>query len=170
MIILLPPPIPPILSIKTFGTWKFLKHRRGPLLHFWALWDKTTSTENCDCPASLILETFRYRKHFETQECSSTHCFGTGRKKNSTWNRDTQLFCINSFHNRMFLKHRRVALRNDSVLWDKTFSTEIVIPHFNPWKISIPECFWNTEGFHYGKFRYCREKQFRRKIVIYPSP
>ena len=95
-IVIIPPPPPnsPLLSNKTFDNWEFLKHRRGPLRHFWALRDKTTSTENRDWPAPLILETFRYQKYSETQECSSAKLFGTGRQLKTTWNRDIHLLAI----------------------------------------------------------------------------
>ena len=166
VIILLPPPTSPLSSIKTFDTWKFLKHRRGPLQHFWHCETKQFPPKIVIAPDPVILETFRYRNHNETQEYSSTTGFGTGTQnifgKKSQYSSPHSLIHRN-FQYRKFLKHRRVALRNDSVLWDKKLSTEIVIPPFNPWINSITECFWNTGGLLYEMIRYCGTKYFRRK-------
>ena len=56
---------------------------------------------------------------------------------------DITLFSINFFDTRSFLKHRRVPLRNDSVLPDKTISTENrdTRPLFHPYHFSISEIF-----------------------------
>ena len=75
------------------------------------------------------------------------------------------------FDTRNFLKHWRVPLRNDSVLWDKTNLTENrdSRPFSYPEHFSIPEILWNTEGFLDEIFRYCETTNFLSKKVIFPS-
>ena len=245
-----PPPLLPSYPLKISIPEKFWNTEGGLYDIFWHCETKQFPPESVIAPAPVILETFWYQKHFETQECSSTKCSGTGRKK-STWNCDTQLLSIKSFHNRMFLKHTRVALRNDSVLWgkttsakkswystplpplvqknfrfqknsgsqkrssveyfctkgqnsfdgkswyaplsikffhiklflkrkmillrnvsvlwDKTLSTEkLPFPSYSQ-KFSIPKGFWNRECFLYETFRYRQTKKTRRKIVRTPQ-
>ena len=71
-------------------------------------------------------------------------------------------------------QHRRVHLQNFSALWDKKFSTKILI--LPPPLLSIN--FFATgnflkhtaECFNYEIFRQCETKKFRRKILILPPP
>ena len=93
-----------------------------------------------------------------------------------SWNPHPLLF-LTFFDIRNFLKHRRVYLRNDSVLWDKNFfEKKIVILPPSPRPSLIQEIF-HTRNFvkqHRSVpnevFRYCEKKQFRRKIVINRPP
>ena len=68
-------------------------------------------------------------------------------------------------------QHRRVPLRNVTLLSDKTISTEnrdtrtsLILYMFRYQTI-----FWNHEGFLYEMFRYCDTNKFRRKLLI-PAP
>ena len=89
-------------------------------------------------------------------------------KKNSTEDRDITSLSIKLFDTQNFLKHRRDSLRNDSILWNKTILTENrdTRPLSYPSHFSIPEIFWNTEGFLYEYFRHCEAKIFQQKVVI----
>ena len=106
-------------------------------------------------PPHLIHELIRYRKNSETQ-----HRRAPLRIFSMQWdikfsieNRDIPLLGIKIFHTRNFLNYRRVPLRIDfdSVLWDETIFTENrdTRPLSYPLHFSIPETFWNTEGFLY---------------------
>ena len=66
------------------------------------------------------------------------------------------------------LKHRRVSFPNVSVLWDKNFLSESRYTPSYSKMFSIPELFWNTEGFLYETFWYYETKNAQRKIVKPP--
>ena len=78
-------------------------------------------------------------------------------------------------HRCFFWKFRKHLLRNFLVNWDEKFHgwrTEnhdkrplSYLKHF-----SIPELLWNTGEFLCETFRYCRTKQFQRKIVTILPP
>ena len=70
------------------------------------------------------------------------------------------------FDIRNFLKHRRAPLWSFPVLWDKNFWTENCDIRFSCINFSIPETFWNREGFLSEMFRYPEKKQFRGTILI----
>ncbi len=119
----------------------------------------------------------RHQKFFETPKGSPTKFFGTVRQF-STENLDTppsplihKLFRCRKLSE---TQHRRVHLQNFSALWDKKFSTKILI--LPPPLLSIN--FFATgnflkhtaECFNYEIFRQCETKNFRRKILILPPP
>ena len=103
------------------------------------------STENLDTPLPpLIHELFRYRKFCETEtEGFPYEVSRFVRQQIFIENRDVPFVGIKLFDTRSFLKHRRVPLRNDSVLPDKTISTENrdTRPLFHPYHFSISETF-----------------------------
>ncbi len=132
-------------------------------------------------PSPLIHKLFRCRKLSETQHrrVHLQNFSALWDKKFSTENLDTppsplihKLFRYRKFSER----HRRMLqLRNFSAMWDKKFSTENLDTPSSP-LLSIH--FFATgnflkhtaEGFLYEMFRYCKTKNFRRKILILPPP
>ena len=113
-----------LLSQTICETRNFLKHRRVQIRNFWTLWDKKFVAENSDIPFLCVIF-FRYLTFFETEKGSPTKFFGTVRQKN--WQKlvkQTLFFYPLKFSKpENFLKHRVVLLRNVSVRWDKTVST-----------------------------------------------
>ena len=73
---------------------------------------------------ALIGNNFWDQKFFETQKSSPTKFLLLWDNKFSIENRDFPLLRKKFFDIRNFLKERKVPLRNDLVLWDKTISTE----------------------------------------------
>ena len=61
---------------------------------------------------------------FETQKGSPTKAFGTVRQQFFCWKLWYPLLGINFFDTRNFVKHSKVPLGKDSVLWNKTLLTE----------------------------------------------
>ena len=106
---------------------------------------------------------FRSQKFTETQKVSCKNCFGSVRQKTSTENRDITFLCTKCFEARNLLKHRRFLARIVSVVWDKKPRQKIVISPSYAKKSSIPEIFWNTEGFFYEMFQCCVTKNVVRK-------
>ena len=120
--------------------------------------------ENCDTPSLPLL----IHKIFDTGNFLKQQRRVPLRSFSILWdnnffveNRDTPLLGIKFFDTRNFVKNRRVPLRNDSVLWDKTILTPPP-PLSYPYFVSIPEIFWNTEGFPYEVFRFFETKNFRQ--------
>ena len=166
-ILILPPSSPPLI-FKLFRSWKSseTQHTRVPLRNFSVLRDKNFSIENRDFPLLGI-------KFFDTRNFlkgSSTKCFDTVRSNifgGKSWY-PPPLLSPTFFDTRIFLKHRRAPLRNVLILWDKTLLTENRDTRrlSYPQQFSIPEIFWNTEGFLFEVFRHYETKIFQRKIVI----
>ena len=79
----------------------------------------------------------------QKQKGSPTKFLGFVRQQIFIENRDVPFVGIKLFDTRSFLKHRRVPLRNDSVLPDKTILTENrdTRPLFHPYHFSISEFF-----------------------------
>ena len=93
---------------------------------------------------NLIRKIVRYQNFSNTQKGSSTEAFHTVRQKScdrKSWY-SSPLSHIKSTDIRIFLIIRRVLLRNVSVLWDSTISTEICDRRPNPFLLEI---------FLYGK-------------------
>ena len=120
---------------------------------------------------SLMHKIFRYPKLVNLK--------GFLRKVSVLWektisaeNRDTRplLLFLTFFDTRNFLEHRRVSYEKFRYCERKQFRRKIVIapPPFYPQTFSIPEIFWNTEGFPCEFFRHCKTQHFERKIVIHP--
>ena len=87
------------------------------------------STENLDTPPFLSMNFFDTGNFVnQKQKGSPTKFLGFVRQQIFVENRDVPFVGIKLFDTRSFLKHRRVPLRNDSVLPDKTILTKIVIP------------------------------------------
>ena len=124
-------------------------------------------------PPPLLHEKFRYQNFSETRKGSCTKFFGTVRQNTfdgKTWYPPPLVRNIFRYPN--LVKQWKVPLRKFSAQWDKKFSTENLdtpSPALLSINFSIPETFWNTEGFLYEMIRYCETKQFWRKIVI-PAP
>ena len=66
-------------------------------------------------------------------------------------------------------QHRRVSLRNVSVLWDKKIRRKNVNPPFLSLTFFEIRSWWSTNGFPYEFFRHCETKNFRRNILIFPT-
>ena len=114
---------PPPLSLTIFDTRNFLKHRGVPLRNDSVLWDKKLSKKSWySAPRH---KNIRYLKLSETQKNPQRND-SVLRQNNfnaKSWN-PPPLLSLTFFDTRNFLKRRRVPPRNDSVLWDKTISTE----------------------------------------------
>ena len=121
-------PLPPFIHKFFFKrNVSEIQHRNVALRIVTALWDKTTSTEIVIAATSLKLNTFRHQNFFESMNGSSTKSFGTVRQKifdGKFWY--PPRLSHKPFHqrNNSETQHRRVLLRNVTVLWDKTISTE----------------------------------------------
>ena len=116
---------PPPLSINFFATGNFLKHSTEG---FTCEYFRHCETKNFWRKILILpplLQTFSVPGINATIKDSPTEIFGTVRqKKISTENRDINLWSINFFDTRNFLKHQRAPLRSFSVLWHKTILTE----------------------------------------------
>ena len=76
------------------------------------------------------------------QKGSPTKFLGFVRQQIFIENRDVPFVGIKLFDTRSFLKHRRVPLRNDSVLPDKSLTeNRDTRPLFHPYHFSISEIF-----------------------------
>ena len=139
-------------------------------------------------------KTFWQKTLIHPASSSSTNLFATGNfPKQSTewfpcnvfWHCETKKFdkksWLNPLKHKIFrypksVKHRRVPLRNFSVLWDRTISAEnrAIRPLSHPYCYSVPETFWNTEGFldtlegSSTNFLGTETKCFRQKFLIPP--
>ena len=143
---------PPLWCIKFFDTRNFLIHRSVPQRNFSVLWDKNFFDKTVNLPPPS-LENFRYQNSFETPKCSPTKFFGTVSQKVFDGERDTPpLWCIKFFDTRNFLIHRSVPRRNFSVLCDKKFLTENVIPPSPMHKIFRYPKFFDTPKCSPTKF------------------
>ena len=122
---------------------------------------------------SLIPNIFRYQKFCETQKGSPTNFFGTVRQKifeGKSWYFPFSLiFKLFRYQKFSETQHRRVPLRNVSVLWDKNFSTQN--RDITLWSIRFFDTrnHWHPKGFPYKICRHCERKKFRQKFVILPS-
>ena len=87
-----------------------------------------TPTGNRDTP-HLIHKIFVPIRNFLKHRMVFWRCFfGPVRLKNFRQNREASpLLCLKFFDTRILSKHRRALLRILSTLWDKDFSTELVI-------------------------------------------
>ena len=121
-----------------------------------------------------ILDTINFLRHtrFPPQKFSALW-----DKKISTENLDTRPppFLIHKlFHKRKFseTEQRRVALRNNTELSDKTILMEKRdnSPLSYPIHFSIPKVFWNKEGFPDKNFRHCETKKIWRELFIVSPP
>ena len=119
---------------------------------------------------SLIFNMFRYQNFFETLMGCSRKCFGTVRQLFSygkTWYSPSPFLIHKLFHKRKIseTQHKRVALRNVTVVWERTRSTEIrdKRPLSYPSQYSIPEIFWYAGGFLDKTFRHYETKKIVRK-------
>ena len=176
---------PPLLFINFLATGNFLKHSTEgfPYEIFRHCETKNFRRKNLDTPPSPpIHKLFRYRKFSETQDrrVHLRNFSAMWDQKITTENLDTPLLPLlihKLFRCRKIseTQHRRVHLQIFSALWDKNFSTENRDTPPPPPHSSIN--FFatgkflkhSTEGFLYEIFRYCKTKNFRRKIVTYPS-
>ena len=114
-----------LLSIKLFDIWNYWNTKRFLYEVFRHCETKNFGKKNCDIPyPPFIHKFFRYQKFCETQKVSPTKFFGTVKQQIFYRKTYIPLLGMSFFDNRNFLKHRRVPLRNDSVLWDKTILTE----------------------------------------------
>ena len=67
---------------------------------------------------------------------------------------------VSFFDTRFSVKQRRLAIPNFLGLWDTDFDKKSWYTTLSskPKPFSIPEVFWNTEGFPYDSSRYCENK------------
>ena len=143
------------------------------------LWHKTIWTENRDnqplfypwhLPRLLSIKFFDTRIFVKHRRVPLRRFSALWDKKSfeskSWYSLPPPPFSIKIFDTWIFLKHRKDSLRNDSALWHKTIWAENRDnqPLFYPWHFSVPEIFWNTEGFLYEFFWHCERKIFDRKL------
>ena len=119
----------PFLILIVFRFQKDFEHRKVPLRKVSVLWDQKSRRRFVMCTHFLFLNIFWHKKISETQKGSSTKCFGTVSQKNwrGLWC-PPPLFTSTFFKIKNFLKRRRVALRNVSLLGNKHFRSTVVIP------------------------------------------
>ena len=113
----LPAPLPPQLTLLLLFS----------LRNYSVLWDKNFDRKSWYTPSYIIIihQSFRYPNFSEIQKGLHTRFLGTVGQKNfdgKSWHTLPPSFFISLkvFDNRIFLKHRRVLLRNVSVPWDKS--------------------------------------------------
>ena len=101
----------------------------------------------------------------QKQKGSPTKFLGFVRQQISIENRDVPFVGIKLFDTRSFLKHRRVPLRNDSVLPDKTISTENrdTRPSFIPIIFRYQKLSEKQKGSSTNFFGTLRQKIFNGK-------
>ena len=128
----------PIFSDK----WKLLKHRKVPLRNVSVLWDKKFRQKIMLLPPTSSLKFFETSKFLQLRSV-------TPKKVSVLWcdkfphpgSWYAPHFLLPIFSDKWkLLKHRKVPLRNVSVLWDRTIWTEIRDrrPHsFYPWSFPI---------------------------------
>ena len=73
------------------------------------------------------------------------------------------LLYINFFHTRKFLIRRTVLLRTFLFRPSDTETFENRHASYYAWNFSVPDVFWNTEGFPTNFFRQSETKTFRQK-------
>ena len=119
----------------------------------------------------FILDNFPYQNFSKTQKVSLTKVLGNVRQKFFDARNWYPPLIHKLFRQRNFsgTQHRRVPLRNVTLLSDKTFSTEnrdtgtsLILYMFRYQTI-----FRNPEGFLYEMFWYCDTNKFRRKLLIH---
>ena len=125
-------------------------------------------------PPPVIHKLFRYRNFWSTAEKGSpAKFFGTVRQKffdGKLWHNPLK---HKLFRYPKLMTHWRVPLRYFLALWDKIFSTEVVIlPPFPLLSINFLATGkflkHSREGFPCKIFRHCEIKKFRRKIMTLP--
>ena len=149
----------PFLCIKFFDIRFFLKHRRVPLRKFFS--NVRQIFEKISWYIPLLTKRFCETRIFPKHRSVSPRNFSVlWEKKLSTENIEINLLSVSFIERHFFLKERRVAIRNFSGLWDTEFDKKTwKTPLFSyPKLFSIPEVFWNTEGFHNEFFRFCETK------------
>ena len=148
-------------------TQKFSGKQEGSLTNFFVsvLWNKTFF-DNSVMPPPMH-QNFRCQSFFETQKGSPTKFFAPVRQKNFDKTMMPPLLCIKNFDTRIFLKRRRIPLRNFWALWDKKIQRRIVISPSYAKTFSIPEIFWNIKGFLHKVFWHCETKNFDK--IMMPS-
>ena len=166
---------PLLVCMKRFDTRVFLKPRRVPLWNFSVLWDKKYPSENSDTPSSLpvpplIHKVFRSQKFSEAQKGSSMKFFVSVQwdKKSSTEKRDNpppplmdEIFWYPKFSE---TQKSSTTMFFVLVRWDKKNRRKNVIYPSYAWNFSIPEFFWNIEGFPTKFFGIVRQKKFNEKM------
>ena len=126
------------------------------------------------CPPSVLSINFflpgNFLKH--STEGFPLKNFGNERQKSfdgKSWYSPSFL-SINILASGKFFEtqHRRVALRNVSVLWDKKNWRKNVNPPFLSLTTFDTRNWWNTRGFPYEVVRHCETNKIRQKMVIFP--
>ena len=119
---------PTFFSLTFFDMKNFINTERFIYRIFWVLWDKIFQRKIVKPFPLLCMKNFGC-KTSETQKGSPTKFFGTVSQKN--WRESwcpPPLFTSTFFKIKNFLKHRRVPLRNVSLLGNKHFRSTVVIP------------------------------------------
>ncbi len=177
------PPSPLIHKLFRYRKFSETHRRMFQLRNFSAMWDKKIfDGKSWYSPLPPLIHTlFRYRKFSETHRrmFQLRNFSAMWDKKISTENLDTPpsplIHKLLRCRKLSETQHRRVHLQNFSALWDKKFSTEnldtppspLLSIHFFATGNVLKH---STEGFLYEMFRYCKTKNFRRKILILPPP
>ena len=149
----------------------FLKHRRVPLRKISVLWDKNFEKKSWYTPSSPTHKSFRYPIFSEAQKGCPTKFFGTVRHK--LWQK--------SWYNPPSLIHKIFWYPKFSDL--QTCSPTKFLDSVGQKIISIKKWyplplrkifrnsifFWNTEGFPFGKIRYCETEALTKNRDTTPS-
>ena len=155
---------------KNSDTRSFLKHRRVPLRNFWTLWDNKLVAENSNIPI-LCLNFFHNRLFVKHRRVPLRIFSVLWDRKLSIENSEIPSLSVRFFDSRFFPKQKRVAIRFFLGLWDTYFDKNSwYTPLFSyPWKFSIPEVFWNTQGSPYYLFQNCETKTLTKNCETSPS-
>ena len=118
----------PFLSINLLANDNFSKHSTGLFAYDVNRYCETKKFDRKSWyslpPTPLIRKSHRFQNFFETQKGSPAKSFGTVGQQFFCRKLWYPLLGINFFDTRNFVKHRKVPLRKDSVLWKKTILTE----------------------------------------------
>ena len=163
----------PILYLTRFDTKNFLKQWTVPLQKVSVLWDIKNRWRTL-LSSPFYAWKFSILEFFWSTEATPTKFFGTVRQQTF----DGKLWCpplsfsliLNIFRYRNFFQTQKGSLRNFSVLWDETLSTESRDTPLLSIKFFDTPNWWNTKGFPYQTFWHCERENFWRKFVIIPAP
>ena len=163
------PPNPLRLVIqKKFRYQKFCETQKFSPTKFFGTVRQRILNEDRDIPL-CCKKNFRYQKIFKAQKASSTNFFGTIKQ---------QIFVGISGYS---LRRHKITPYQKVCETQKGSSTKCfgtarqdnfdgkrdARPRFFPYLFSMPQTFWNTEGFPYNFiliFRYCETKKLDRKF------
>ncbi len=158
----------PLPGLKIFDTRNLWKHRMV-LLRFYR-YSETIFSNGVQWYPLLMHKFLRYTKLSEKTKSSPTSFFGPVWQKVFDGKRwyplcDAQIF--------RYLKvsdtPKCSPTKYFGTVGHKVFDKTVKLPLSFAWKNSIPEFFWNTEGFFYESYRHCEAKSFQRNLVLSAS-